>query len=156
MKTYYRYNIENHLTLIGEEDEKIYLINSDGENFPCELLGKEMETPLIQQTFFQLQEYFQHRRKEFSLPLHFSGTPFQKRVYSALLDIPFGHTTSYKKIAEKVGSPLAYRAVGNTVNKNKIWIVVPCHRVIGSNGSLVGYAGGLTLKKELLDLEQNL
>lgn len=102
----------------------------------------------------ELQEYFKGKRKSFDLPLEFDGTEFQKNVWKALSTIPFGQTVSYKDIAIQVGSPKACRAVGLANNKNPISIVVPCHRVIGSSGKLVGYGGGLSNKQKLLDLEQ--
>lgn len=104
--------------------------------------------------FRQLDEYFLGRRKEFDFPIRMKGTPFQQKVWAALLEIPYGETRSYKDIAEAVGSPKAYRAVGMANNANPIFIAVPCHRVIGANGSLVGYGGGLDMKKALLELEK--
>ena len=101
----------------------------------------------------QLEEYFLGKRKVFDLPLRPSGTEFQLSVWDALLKIPYGETRSYKQIAEMIGKPKACRAVGMANNKNPIWIVIPCHRVIGSNGTLVGYGGGIDVKKKLLELE---
>ena len=101
----------------------------------------------------QMEEYFLGIRKRFELPLEMNGTPFQKRVWNALLEIPYGKTCSYKQIAIKVGNSKATRAVGMANNRNPIGIIVPCHRVIGANGALVGYAGGLSFKKFLLELE---
>ena len=102
----------------------------------------------------QLLEYFAGTRDAFSLPLDFSGTPFQKKVWAALCRIPFGETRSYADIAKEVGSPKAVRAVGSANGKNPISIVAPCHRVIGKNGKLTGFAGGLKVKGFLLGLEQ--
>lgn len=102
----------------------------------------------------QLNEYFTGKRKEFDLPLDPSGTPFQKKVWAALQQIPYGETRTYKQIAQAVGNDKASRAVGMANNKNPIAIVIPCHRVIGANGSLVGYAGGLHIKESLLELEK--
>ena len=101
----------------------------------------------------QLAEYFEGRRREFDLPLAPSGTPFQLRVWSALRKIPYGRTASYGEIARKVGVPSAPRAVGVANGLNPIGIIVPCHRVIGADGSLTGYGGGLERKRLLLDLE---
>jgi len=112
------------------------------------------ETALIKKAARQLTEYFGGKRKEFDLPLVLHGTDFQRSVWKALRSIPFGETRSYKDIAVIVGRPLAARAIGMSNNRNPIAIIVPCHRVIGHNGSLVGYAGGLHLKKYLLDLEK--
>lgn len=112
------------------------------------------ETPLIQEAARQLQEYFEGRRKDFDLPLDPKGTQFQKDVWKALEMISYGETRTYKQIAEKVGSPKAYRAVGMANNKNPISIIIPCHRVIGANGKMVGYGGGLEIKEYLLNLEK--
>ena len=114
------------------------------------------ETPVINEAFRQLSEYFSGKRKEFHLPLLLKGTDFQKQVWNALLKIPFGETRSYKQIAEAIGNPKAIRAVGRANNKNPLLIVVPCHRVIGANGKLVGYAVGLDKKEFLLKLEKSL
>lgn len=112
-----------------------------------------IETPLLKKAYKELQEYLDGERKEFDLPLELSGTEFQKNVWEALRQIPYGQTISYKEIAEKVGNIKACRAVGMANNKNPISIFVPCHRVIGSNGKLVGYGGGLDIKEKLLKLE---
>lgn len=112
------------------------------------------ETPLIKETYKQLCEYFNRIRKNFDIPLYLDGTEFQKKVWKALQNIEYGQTVSYGEIANIINSPKAYRAVGNANNKNKIAIIIPCHRVIGSNGNLTGYAGGLNIKKYLLELEQ--
>lgn len=103
----------------------------------------------------QLNEYFMNQRTEFTLPLDFNGTKFQKSVWSELLKIPYGATASYKDIAASIGNPNASRAVGGAINKNPLFIVVPCHRVIGANGALVGFAIGLDKKTYLLELEKN-
>jgi methylated-DNA-[protein]-cysteine S-methyltransferase len=102
----------------------------------------------------QLLEYFAGKRDAFSLPLDFHGTPFQKKVWAALCQIPFGETRSYADIAKQVGSPKAVRAVGSANGKNPISIIAPCHRVIGKNGKLTGFAGGLEVKAFLLGLER--
>jgi len=101
----------------------------------------------------QLEEYFAGHRRTFDLPLHASGTAFQQRVWTALLDIPYGETTSYGKTAAAIGAPTASRAVGLANGQNPIPIIVPCHRVIGANGALTGYGGGLDAKRWLLALE---
>lgn len=102
----------------------------------------------------ELREYFAGKRKDFDLPLKFPGTPFQEKVWSALLEIPYGSTCAYKDIARKVGAPDAVRAVGTANGMNRIAIVIPCHRVVNANGDLGGYGGGLWRKRLLLDLEQ--
>jgi methylated-DNA-[protein]-cysteine S-methyltransferase len=101
----------------------------------------------------QLEEYFSKTRREFDLPVDMYGTNFQKLVWKQLREIPYGEVRSYKEVAQAIGVPKAVRAVGGANNKNPVSIVVPCHRVIGSNGSLVGYGGGLHIKEYLLTLE---
>ncbi len=103
----------------------------------------------------RLLEYFDGKRNRFDVPYKLKGTDFQKKVWNALCDIPYGETRSYKDIAIAVGNPKASRAVGMANNKNPITVIVPCHRVIGSSGKLVGYAGGLQMKKFLLEMESN-
>ncbi len=104
--------------------------------------------------YSQLTEYFKGQRKVFDFPYKMQGTDFQKKVWTALCDIPYGETRSYKDIAIVVGNPKASRAVGMANNRNHLIFVVPCHRVIGTNGLLVGYAGGLEMKTTLLELEK--
>jgi len=113
------------------------------------------ETPLIKKAARQFSEYFEGKRKSFKLPLNFSGTDFQMKVWKALQNIPYGKTVSYGEIAARTGNPKACRAVGMANNRNPIAIIVPCHRVIGHDGSLTGYAGGLKLKQHLLELEKS-
>lgn len=112
------------------------------------------ETELIKKAKKQLDEYFNGERKEFNLPLELKGTEFQRKVWKALINIAYGRTKTYKEIAIEVGNEKACRAVGMANNKNPIAIIIPCHRVIGSNNKLVGYAGGLELKEKLLSLEK--
>ena len=104
--------------------------------------------------FQQLNEYFKGTRKTFDFPYQLHGTPFQETVWAALREIPYGETRSYKDIAEAIGCPRAFRAVGMANHANPIFIAIPCHRVIGADGSLVGYVGGLGMKKLLLELER--
>ncbi len=111
------------------------------------------DTELIRETLKQLDEYFAGTRKSFDFAYELNGTDFQKKVWKALCDIPYGETRSYQDIAKAVGNPKASRAVGLANNKNPIAIAVPCHRVIASDGKLTGYAGGLEMKQGLLDLE---
>ncbi len=108
------------------------------------------ETTILQRTFLQLEEYFDGNRKTFELPLSASGTPFRQKVWQALTEIPFGKTVSYAWIANKLEKPKAVRAVGSANGANPIALIVPCHRVIGANKKLTGYAGGLALKAKLL------
>ena len=152
MKNVYFYN-----TIIGK-----ITIADNGESitnleFGQVQLGdaKYIETPLIKKAYTQLNEYLTGERTDFDLPLEDEGTEFQKKVWKALRDIPYGKTWTYKQLAEKVGNVKACRAVGGANNKNPISILTPCHRVIGSNGKLVGYGGGLDIKEKLLELESN-
>ncbi len=115
--------------------------------------GVQQETPVLKETARQMREYLRGERKEFDLPLAPQGTRFQLAVWHALLQIPYGETRSYKDIAYAIGNPKAVRAVGNANHHNPISFIIPCHRVIGADGSMVGYGGGLGLKKTLLDLE---
>ena len=111
--------------------------------------------PILKLTAQQLHEYFHGERKQFDVPLEFYGTDFQKSVWAELLKIPFGETRSYLQIAQSLNNPKAVRAVGAANGKNPISIIAPCHRVIGANGSLTGFAGGLDNKQKLLSLEQS-
>lgn len=114
----------------------------------------QKETPLIKEAARQIREYLEGERKVFELKLAPEGTAFQKAAWEALLTIPYGETRSYKQMAEHVGNPKACRAIGMANNRNPIAIVIPCHRVIGADGKLVGYGGGLYIKEQLLALEQ--
>lgn len=102
----------------------------------------------------QIQEYFDRKRTTFTFPIRPQGTDFQRNVWQQLCRIPYGETQTYSQIAAAIGKPAASRAVGLACNRNPIWIVIPCHRVIGKNAALTGYAGGLTVKQALLDLEK--
>lgn len=117
-------------------------------------LVKRHSHPVLMEAERQLGEYFEGKRRSFSVALDMRGTPFQKNVWEALLAIPFGETRSYRDIAKKLGNPEATRAVGSANGRNPISIIVPCHRVIGLNGKLRGFAGGLETKARLLELEQ--
>lgn len=134
-----------------EEDGALLVISMKSDHG-----GKVTETPLIKDAFRQLSEYLIGERKEFDLPIRMRGTEFQKRVWRALLDIPYGETRSYKQIAEAIGNLKGVRAVGMANNRNQLLIVIPCHRVIGASGSLVGYGEGLEMKEFLLRLEKSL
>ena len=111
------------------------------------------EPDLIRRVFAQIEEYLAGRRKHFDVPLYAEGTPFMRRVWDALCRIPYGETRSYKDIAAAIGQPAAMRAVGMANNRNPIALIIPCHRVIGADGKLVGFGGGLDMKRYLLDLE---
>lgn len=118
------------------------------------LQGTRKPSPLTNDAANQLQEYLAGRRRYFDLPLDPAGSPFQKKVWQEMLDIPYGSTKTYGEIACTVGSPRGARAVGMAANRNPIAIVIPCHRVLASNGKLGGYANGVEVKRFLLDLER--
>ena len=136
---------------VGEEDghiTRVYLPNS-----PMPRLMPH-KTPLLERAEGQIREYFDGRRQEFDLPLTFVGTDFQKKVWQALTEIPYGETVTYGALAERIGCPGGARAVGAANHCNPLPILVPCHRVVGAGGNLTGYAGGMEMKKFLLELEQ--
>ena len=112
-----------------------------------------VSTQITDMTYNEIIEYFEGKRKEFDFPYELRGTEFQNKVWKALCDIPYGETKTYKDIAIAVGNTKASRAVGMACNRNPIMIAVPCHRVIGSNKKLVGYAGGIDMKRRLIDME---
>jgi len=129
----------------------------DGDNIERITTGNAINhndnNPVLEETEKQLAAYFNGQLKEFSLNLHLNGTPFQQKVWQALRRIPYGEKRSYAQIASQIGNPKAVRAVGMANSKNPIPIIVPCHRVIGANGTLTGYTGGLDKKTALLDIE---
>lgn len=133
---------------ISEKNKKIVNIK-----FTLEGNDKTSENKILNDCKNQILGYFEGNRKEFDCELELNGTDFQKKVWTELLKIKYGKTISYKELAEKIGSPKSYRAVANANRQNPIPLIVPCHRVIGSNGKLVGYAYGIDKKKFLLDLE---
>jgi len=137
---------------IAEENGAVCNIFFDNKKIPEDY--EKQETPLIKKTAGQLDEYFNGKRKVFDLHLALHGTDFQIKVWNALRTIPYGETISYGQLAAMTGNPKACRAVGMANNRNPVPVIVPCHRVIGSNGSLTGYAGGLELKQNLLELER--
>ncbi len=142
---------ENCKTPIGN-----IVIKSNGKAVTDIFIGSpEKETPdkFTEKAACELRLYFSGELKKFSFPVELSGTDFQKRVWHLLTEIPYGETVSYGDIAEKLGGKRYSRAVGGAVNKNPILIAVPCHRVVGSDGSLTGFACGLSVKKYLLDIE---
>lgn len=148
---FYRFDTSFGPMALGEEGGaivRLYLPNS-----PTPRLISHA-TPLLAEGERQLTEYFAGKRQGFDLPLDLEGTPFQQKVWRALLGIPYGQTRTYGDIARAVDSPRGFRAVGMANNRNPIPILVPCHRVVGAGGALVGYAGGLELKAALLALER--
>jgi len=116
----------------------------------------EQDNEILKDTRKQLDEYFNMERKEFDLPLITVGTEFQKDVWNALMKVPYGTTSTYLQLAKDINNEKAVRAVANANGANSISLIIPCHRIIGSNGNLTGYGGGLALKKRLIKLEQNL
>lgn len=143
------------LTLVAS-DEGLAAILWERESprrVPLRLDGEDPEHPVLMETARQLREYFAGERRTFHLALDPAGTPFQRSVWDALRTIPFGETRSYQQIAAQIGRPTAVRAVGAANGRNPLSIVAPCHRVVGSNGALTGFAGGLDTKARLLTLE---
>ena len=127
--------------------------NDNPKRVPLSPIEESKAHPVLLETERQLAEYFSGDRKKFSLPFDCTGTEFQKKVWQALATIPFGETRSYREIAQQIGRPKAVRAVGAANGRNPLSIVVPCHRVIGADGKLTGFAGGLETKATLLQLE---
>jgi len=153
MKDLFQYDSKIGKINIAEENGKVTDLFFETD-FKYSIMIVTLEaTPLIKETIRQLDEYLEGKRKEFDLPFGFEGTEFQKKVWAELLKIPYGETRSYGEIAENIGVAKGARAVGFANNRNPISIIVPCHRVIGADGKLVGYGGGLPIKKMLLDLE---
>jgi methylated-DNA-[protein]-cysteine S-methyltransferase len=165
MKGFY-YQTKMGKLFIAEDGQGITEVSLVKDAMPCSdaadntigrepLLSCDMdETPLLRQAAKELMEYFEGNREEFTISLHPKGTDFQKKVWEALRAIPYGETRSYQQIAEAIGNNKASRAVGMANHHNPIMCIIPCHRVIGAKGSLVGYAGGLDMKAALLSLEQ--
>ncbi len=149
MKGYAIYNSKLGLIKIGYENDVVIYLKKINK------LEKENKTKFTDEVFKQIEEYFNGKRKKFTFKYELKGTEFQKKVWQALLEIPYGETRTYKEIAQEVGNEKASRAVGMANNKNPITLVIPCHRVIGTNKKLIGYIGGLEMKKYLLDMEKN-
>lgn len=153
MKYIYFYNTEFGKIEINTNEECLSAINFSCINKKSDFIEKE--TTLIKEICNQLHDYFIGKLKTFNLPILYEGTDFQKSVWKELQTIPYGETWSYKQLAINIEKEKAYRAVGMANNKNPIPIIIPCHRIIGSTGKLVGYSGGLKTKQFLLDLEKN-
>ena len=149
------------LTLVEEDDKLICIDFGDSTVSELNLGDNRSKNVNYEENFFlgnvknQLDEYFEGKRKTFDIVLDPKGTEFQRKVWDKLMNIPYGQTASYKDIAVKVGNDKASRAIGMANNKNPIPIIIPCHRVVGSSGKMVGYAGGLDIKESLLNLEKN-
>ena len=155
MKKYYIYDFDviGKLTITEEND---FITNIDFEGTYEENKNAILEeSKLIRKAYSQLKEYFEGSRKKFDLPIKADGTAFQSSCWNEFIKIPYGNTRSYKQIAESVGSPKACRAVGMAANRNPIEIIIPCHRILGADGALVGFGGGLKIKEYLLSLEKN-
>jgi methylated-DNA-[protein]-cysteine S-methyltransferase len=144
------------LTLVANDEGLAAILweNDRPGRVKLNIEAEDLGHPLLIEAERQLQEYFAGRRTTFALALDLAGTPFQRAVWDALLTIPFGQTRTYGDIARQIGSPDAVRAVGAANGRNPVSIVAPCHRVIGSDGKLTGFAGGLEAKARLLALEQ--
>jgi methylated-DNA-[protein]-cysteine S-methyltransferase len=145
------------MTVVAQDDRVVGVYMDDARHLPPAAQFGVPDTganPILREAARQLDEYFDGERTEFDLPLAAEGTPFQRRVWAALCEIPYGETVSYGELARRIGQPTASRAVGLANGKNPISIVVPCHRVIGSSGKLIGYGGGLDRKQMLLELER--
>jgi len=147
--------IANYNSPIGN----LVVISNQQSILECNFQNKKKQSKeiprILERALKQLDEYFKGERRKFDLDLSPSGTEFQEEVWKQLIEIPFGSTISYRELAVNVGNKRAVRAVGNANGKNPISIIIPCHRVIGSDGKLVGYGGGIEKKKWLLDFEQN-
>lgn len=153
-------NIKYHKTeigklVLGSFGGRLCVIGSGGDVMARALNARVVvqNDDVLERTGRQLDEYLSGTRREFDIPLLLVGTDFQRSVWNALLQVPYGATASYLQIARAIGKEKAVRAVGNACRANPIGIIVPCHRIIGSDGSLVGYGGGLDLKRKLLALE---
>jgi methylated-DNA-[protein]-cysteine S-methyltransferase len=155
MKRGFLYETKIGKILIAEDDLGITDITLVKDKKVETEYGLELkETDRLREASVQLYEYLDGKRRTFTVPLHPEGTKFQLSVWEALKEIPYGETRSYRQIAERVGSPKAFRAVGMANHVNPIMVIIPCHRVIGADGSLVGFGGGLDIKKMLLDMEK--
>lgn len=142
------YNFEFGILEMQYEDETL---------FALKVIDKEttnnQKNEFTDKVFNEIKEYLAGKRKKFDIKYELKGTEFQKKVWQVLEEIPYGKTYTYLEIAKKINNPKAARAVGGACNKNPIWLIVPCHRVIGTNGNLTGYAGGLDMKEKLLQIE---
>lgn len=157
----------NHATLdlyIAASEKGLCYVGTPGQSFeefsraihkrfPSAELKEDHE--FMERYLKELHEYIEGRSTTFSMPVDIKGTPFQEAIWKALTEIPYGQACSYSDIAEKIGKPAAVRAVGTAIGANPVLITVPCHRVIGKNGAITGYRGGIEMKQFLLDLEKN-
>jgi len=159
-------NIMNYYSIIKSPIDDLILVTDESaltglyfagcDHIPAASKGWTLNArhPVLLQAAMQLQEYFAGKRMSFSLPLRLAGTDFQQRVWREIARIPYGETASYSDLAKRAGAPLAIRAAGMNTGRNPVSIIIPCHRVMGKNGSLCGFAGGLERKQYLLELEK--
>ena len=144
---------DTHLLLLEFSNRRLLDTQLERVSRAIDCVFEDGDSPVIDAVRVQLDEYFRGERREFTIPLHTPGTPFQNRVWAELQRIPIGTTTTYGAVARAIGQPSAVRAVARANGDNRVAIMIPCHRVIGSDGSLTGYGGGLWRKQRLLDLE---
>ncbi len=133
--------------------KQLHFIKKNDKSKHDKIIKLQPDDPYMFGVFNQLEEYFKRKRKEFDIPLDIEGSDFQIKVWNELLNIPYGKTISYKQLSKRLGNPKLLRAVGKANSSNPVAIVIPCHRVINTNGDLGGYAGGLEIKEKLLELE---
>lgn len=143
------YQMESGYLKIGYTDQAVIHLKCSEQ-----VDEDDLHSTLSDIAYFQIIEYLDGKRKQFDFPYELHGTEFQVKAWNALCEIPYGETRTYKEIATAMGNPKACRAVGMANHDNPLWIVVPCHRVVGANGKLTGYAGGLDMKAALLELER--
>lgn len=149
MMNYAFYQMESGYLKIGYTDQAVIRLKCSEQ-----MDEDDIHSTLSDIAYFQIIEYLDGKRRQFDFPYELHGTEFQKKAWHALCEIPYGETRTYKEIATAIGNPKACRAVGMANHDNPLWIVVPCHRVVGANGKLTGYAGGLDMKAALLELER--
>ena len=156
MRMYCEYQSPIGILRIEEENGAIVGLHriQDPAEADTQAVAQKASTTLLQQAVRELQEYFAGGRRTFDLPVALEGTPFRKKVWAKLRAIPYGETISYGELARRIGNPKAVRAVGGANHHNPVMIIVPCHRVIGADGSLVGFGAGLDAKRYLLELER--
>lgn len=149
MMNYAFYQMESGYLKIGYTDQAVIHLK-----WSEQMDEDDIHSTLSDIAYFQIIEYLDGKRRQFDFPYELHGTEFQVQAWNALCEIPYGETRTYKEIATAIGNPKACRAVGMANHDNPLWIVVPCHRVVGANGKLTGYAGGLDMKAALLELER--
>ena len=147
--------VEIHVSQNAVNSVRLYQEDNANEANIQPDVSTNADSTILNECIRQLEEYFSGQRTIFDLPVSQHGTEFQQRVWDVLKTIPYGKTVNYAEVAKRINAPKSARAVGVACGKNKVWIIVPCHRVIGADGSLTGYAGGLECKKWLLDHENN-